>query len=218
MPDDKATVLTTEPTTSDAAADTKASAADSATTKAPDSKVVDTKVAPTKTEAPEQVVPETYNLKLPKDSPLTEAELADTADLAKTLGLSQDKAQALLEKRHNDRASFIEGQQQFLKDQVKAWEAATTSDVEIAGKDGADFKQNIAYARNIIGKFGSPQMVKALNDTGLGNHPELVRMMVRIGKAMKEDPFQTGSETKGSETGDLESRAAKKFFKSTTKE
>ena len=58
----------------------------------------------------------------------------------------------------------------------------------------------------------TPELVAALDSTGLGNHPELVRMCVRIGKAMREDTFHTGSGTKGSDSGDPFQSAANKLY------
>lgn len=42
-------------------------------------------------------------------------------------------------------------------------------------------------------KFGSPELKQYLNETGLGNHPELVRIFANIGKAMSEDGLVTGN-------------------------
>jgi hypothetical protein len=217
MPEDTTVLTTADTTTSTEASKTESTTAAPATAKAPEGGKTE---ATTTTEAQTkpEIVPEKYDLKPPKDSPLTEAEVLSTADMAKALGLTQEKAQNLLEQRSADRASFVQAQQEFVQQQVKGWEAATAKDPEIAGKDGSEFKQNVAYAKQVVGKYASPAMIKALNETGFGNHPELVRFMVRIGKAMKEDQFQTGSETNGSDNADLETRAAKKFFKTTNKE
>jgi hypothetical protein len=37
--------------------------------------------------------------------------------------------------------------------------------------------------------FGTPELRTLLNESGLGNHPEVIRMMYRAGKAISEDRF-----------------------------
>ena len=39
--------------------------------------------------------------------------------------------------------------------------------------------------------FATPALKAALNETGFGNHPELVRLFVKIGKSLSEDSFTT---------------------------
>lgn len=219
MPED-GTVLTKETTdstaTTDGATKDTGATADKGTTQATDDskKTGETTASTTETqEKKPEAVPEKYDLKLPKDSPLSADEVQKTADLAKALGLSQDKAQALLEARNQEHSNIIEGQREFMRQQTQAWGEAVTKDPEIAGKDGAEYQANIAYAKQVIGKFASPNMIKALNETGLGNHPELVRMMVRVGKAMRESSFHTGAATKGSENADPFQAAADKLYK-----
>jgi hypothetical protein len=221
MPPEDGTVLTKDDTAvSDAAKgtgeDTKSSILDT-TQKPEEKKTDDTKGTDSTITKSVETVPEKYDFKVPKDSPLSEAEVSSTADIAKSLGLSQEKAQALLDMRVNDRAEYVQAQHDFLQSQVALWGEATSKDPEIAGKGGTEYGANIAAAKQVINKFATPEMVKALNQTGLGNHPELVRMLARIGKAMREDSFHTGAATKGSENSDPFQAAADKLYKSKEK-
>ena len=45
----------------------------------------------------------------------------------------------------------------------------------------------MATARRAIERFGTPALRQLLNETGLGNHPEMVRLAVRVGRALAED-------------------------------
>jgi hypothetical protein len=141
---------------------------------------------------PASTVPEKYELKLPDNAVLQAVDVEETAALAKELGLSNEAAQKLLDKRNQDRASFIEGQQEFLATSVATWENAVKADPEIIGDKGQDFKTNINLAQQALQKFGTPEFVKALKETGYGSHPEVVRFMVRIGKAMRDDVMHEG--------------------------
>lgn len=60
------------------------------------------------------------------------------------------------------------------------WRATAERDVEIGG---ARLNENVALARSVLDRFG-PGFKAAITDLGLGNHPELIRMLVRIGKAL----------------------------------
>ena len=58
------------------------------------------------------------------------------------------------------------------------------SDSEFGG-DG--FNENIAAAKSALDKFGTPELTKLMDDFGVGNHPEMIRFMVRVGRQTMED-------------------------------
>ena len=68
--------------------------------------------------------------------------------------------------------------------QQKAWEAELRADKDMGGQA---FEANVSVARRAIERFGSPALKQLLNDTGLGNHPELARFALRVGRALAED-------------------------------
>jgi len=129
-------------------------------------------------------VPQAYALKLPEGSPLEAAQLEKIASYAKEQGLSEEQAQKLVERESAAVSGFVESQKEIVKKQVDAWMADTKSDKEIGGDA---FNQNVELAKRVVQKYGSPSLQQALNETGLGNHPELVRFCLRIGKSMADD-------------------------------
>ena len=144
---------------------------------------------------PERVVPEKYDLKLPDGAEFVkDTDLAAIAEEAKAFKLTNEEAQRLVESRVKERKSFVDAQVAEHETRVKAWAEDLRKDPEIAGKDGAVYGANIAGAKLVINKFASPALRELLNKSGYGNHPELVRMMVNISKAMKEDSFHTGED------------------------
>lgn len=149
---------------------------------------VKTEVTPElKTEEPKEVkpvVPEKYELKLPEGSLLDASAIEKTTAMAKASGLSNDQAQKLLEHESNSIASFVEVQKQQLKQTSESWATEIMNDKEYGG---AEFEKNAELAKRVVHKFASDGFRKTLNETGLGNHPDLVRTFVRIGKAMAED-------------------------------
>ena len=49
------------------------------------------------------------------------------------------------------------------------------------------FNESIELSKRVIDKFGSQELKQQLDATGFGNHPELVRIFSKIGKAMGDD-------------------------------
>ena len=56
-------------------------------------------------------------------------------------------------------------------------------------------------AKKAIDAFGNPELVKLLNSTGMGNHPEVIRAFYNMGKTMREDgPGPGGDNPPGKKT------------------
>lgn len=147
---------------------------------------VEAKVEPAKSaEVPKTVVPEKYDLKLPEGSLLDSSVVEKIAHIAKERGLSNDQAQGLLDAKSEAVAEHTTKQAEALKQiSTNEWVTELKSDKEFGGEA---FQQNAELAKRVVHKFGSPQFIKTLNDSGLGNHPDLFRFCTRIGKAMSDD-------------------------------
>lgn len=128
--------------------------------------------------------PEKYDLKVPEDSELSDEHVEKVAAYAKAQGLSNEQAQALLDRDAEQIELFKEQQIETIGTLSKEWLAQSKKDKEFGGEA---FKENAELAFRVIDRFGTPALKKAMNQTGLGNHPELVRFIVRIGKSMGED-------------------------------
>lgn len=153
----------------------------------PETKVKDVKTAEdstAKTTLTETKVPEKYDLKLPENSLLDAAHLEKISSYAKEKGFSNDMAQALLERESLAVESYNNAQKDTLQKIGESWVSEAKNDKEIGGEA---FKQNTELAKRVVDRFGTDPFKKALNETGLGNHPELLRVFTRIGKAMSED-------------------------------
>jgi hypothetical protein len=48
-------------------------------------------------------------------------------------------------------------------------------------------------AKKALDAFGTAELRSLLNESGLGNHPEVIRFMFRAGKAISEDSMVTGN-------------------------
>jgi hypothetical protein len=49
--------------------------------------------------------------------------------------------------------------------------------------------ENLSVAKKALDAFGSPELRVLLEQSGLGNNPEVIRFMFRAGKAISEDSF-----------------------------
>lgn len=143
------------------------------------------KVAPV-ADPTSSAVPEKYTFSAPDGSEY-DPEIVDAfSGAAREAGLTQDAAQKLIEKM----APAIAARQ---VDQVQAihteWLNASSADKEFGGEKLAE---NLGVARKALDTFGTPELRTLLDETGLGNHPEVIRLMYRAGKAISEDTFVGG--------------------------
>lgn len=106
--------------------------------------------------------------------------------LAAEAGLSRDTAQKLVDLQ----AGLIRKQGDAARDTARAWAKDAAADAEYGG---ADFARNAGIARQALQAFATPALVELLDNSGLGNHPELIRAFYRVGKAMAEDGRVGGS-------------------------
>lgn len=136
------------------------------------------------------VVPERYDLKAPANAQLDAAFLERTAAEARALGLSQEAAQKYLEAKHGEIAKFQEAQLTQHAQRVQQWAEQTKNDPEIGG---ANFAQTSELAARVFDKYATPEFKKLVGEAGFGNHPELVRVFARIGKAISEDALALGN-------------------------
>src|SRR6266576_1030671 len=52
---------------------------------------------------------------------------------------------------------------------------------------GDKHEARIDLARSVVAKFGGEELTNYLNDSGLGNHPSLIKALAKVGDAMLED-------------------------------
>jgi hypothetical protein len=135
------------------------------------------KAAPVEEKKAEEVKLE---LKVPENSPLSKEAVEKIQSFAKEKGLSNEQAQAILERD-------IEAQQQqaeFVQQKTTEWFETSKSDKEIGGEN---FAKNAELAKRVVDRFASQELKQDLEATGFGNHPELLRLLVRIGQKMAPD-------------------------------
>jgi hypothetical protein len=148
---------------------------------------------------------------MPEGVELDQAAVDRAIPVLKELGLDQDKAQKLVGIYASELQAAMDAAltpekladyvQQFNQEQSGKWAEAVKADPEIGG---AKLDETHALVRDGIAKFGSPALKEALDSTGLGNHPELVRMFRNIGLETRED--RGGNPPSGGGAATLEDR------------
>lgn len=62
---------------------------------------------------------------------------------------------------------------------------------------GAHYDTKLAQASRAARYFGGEQLIAVLNETGLGNHPDLVRAFARAGALLGEDALRASGQVTG---------------------
>jgi hypothetical protein len=149
-----------------------------------------------KSEPEGKKAPESYDIKLSDDSVIEEADVTVVSDLSRELDLTNEQAVKV--------AALVDGVVSRHFDQTVAelgkttaeWRQKVESDPEIGGKN---LDSTVQFAKAALAKFGNEGLMEVLNETGLGNNPEMVRFVANIGKAMEDDSFVSSAGGKAGE-------------------
>lgn len=141
--------------------------------------------------------PAEIKLSLKDGSGLTEKDANDIKLFAEANGLTQEAAQKLLDDKAQTISQVRSQDQQNLKLQAGIWLEQTKTDKEIGGEQ---FQAAVNHGKTVLDQFATASFRKTLNDTGLGNHPEVVRLFARIGKKMAVDSFVTAPKGEAAQT------------------
>lgn len=137
-------------------------------------------------------IPEAYELAVPEGfEKLDEKAVEAATPVFKELGLSNEQANKLMPVAAQFAKGIIEQRdQQFLGtilEQRANWLNDAKADKEIGG---ANWDGSIQAAGRALDRLGFPKgspLRAALDESGFGNHPEMVRFFARAGKAIGED-------------------------------
>lgn len=147
--------------------------------------------------------PETYDLKVTtkaEDGTDTEVEidkalLDEATPTFKELGLTNDQANKLAPLAVKVQERMAQAQADDFTAMKTAWAKEAKADKDIGG---AKWAETEALAARALDTFGAPSAKDKdgnetnpfrilLNDTGLGNHPDMIRMFRAIGEKLGED-------------------------------
>ena len=141
--------------------------------------------------------PEKYEtFTLPEGVEVDDASLKEFGEIARDLGLSQKNAQKLVDLETKRIEAAVKAHGESWNKVVSGWLDEAKADKEIGGDK---YDAVLEVGKGAIKKFGTPALVKALDDLGMGNHPEFIRFMYRVGKATGPDETHIGQPGGGGE-------------------
>jgi hypothetical protein len=113
----------------------------------------------------------------------------DLKSLAKDLNLSQEQAQKVADLGAKMSTRWTDALQSQIQAQSDAWVDAAKADKEIGGDK---LNENLGLAKTALGKFGTPELRELLNTSRLANNPEVIRLLVKVGRAISDDSRAIG--------------------------
>lgn len=134
---------------------------------------------------PERAAPEKYEFVAPEGQQTDPALIAEFETIARELKMPQDEAQTLVSRLAPKISERVAQQQAETVERASTeWTNAAMADKEFGGDK---LTSNLALGEKALATFGNPELRQLLIDSRLGNHPEVIRFMVRAGKALSED-------------------------------
>lgn len=142
-----------------------------------------------KADKPEQAPDKYEDFTLPENVTVDPKVLADAQVLFKDMNLSQESAQKLIDFQAANEVQNSALQQEAWDGMMKEWSEQASNDSEYGG---TEMQANMAIAKKGRDAFGSDEFNTMLDVTGVGNHPEMVRFLFKLGKEVSEDKMLHG--------------------------
>lgn len=135
-------------------------------------------------------------LALPEGLVVDDAALGDFRKLAAEARLPVETAQRLLDLHTRMQA---EAERSYAAT-VAAWGKEAEADPYLSGQELASggfpsFQDAKIAAKRFMATYGSPELREALNASGMGNHPLLIRALARAGRDLAADNLIPGRAT-----------------------
>jgi hypothetical protein len=136
-----------------------------------------------------QGAPEKYEFATPEGVKFDEGITEKLSALAKEKNLSQEDAQKFADLGVEVAKQTRDAYAKQIEEVQMKWANDSRVDKEFGGDKLA---ANMAVSKRALEAFGSPELKQMLNETGLGNHPEIIRAFFRVGQAISEDKLVPG--------------------------
>lgn len=138
--------------------------------------------------------PEKYeDFNVPEGMELDTELLEEALPVFKELDLDQTKAQKLIDLHETFAKKAVAAQEEAWQTTMTEWKDQAKNDKEFGGQT---FDASLATAKAAIDTFGNKEFKQMLEVTGIGNHPEMIRFLVKAGKPLQEHDIVESS-TKG---------------------
>jgi len=132
-----------------------------------------------------------YTLTMPEGVPLDEELFKALSPSFKEIGLTQGQAQKLVDGYIKAETARMGSQSEAFGEIQESWVKEAKNDKEIGGDK---WDETLMHAKRAVGQFSTPALLDYLNVSGAGNHPEMIRLMAKVGAMIGEDnPAQGGA-------------------------
>jgi hypothetical protein len=138
---------------------------------------------------------------LPEGMTMDKEALAEFIPMAQEHKLSQADAQKFIDLQSKAVGKFVKSQTDAWADQVAKWTTVAENDAEYGKKD---YDKSVMIARSAMRQIGGSKLSAALEETGMGNHPEIIRAFYRMGVAIGEDDLNFGGSNPGGQLSQAE--------------
>lgn len=123
-------------------------------------------------------------LKFPEGFDSSDPLLNEFTEIAKSVNMKTEDAQKFVGLYEKSVQGFVQAQQDAWSQTLRGWENEIKSDKDIGGEKLT--KEVLPAIAKVVDEFGGPEVRKALDITGAGSHPALVRMFYRLATALGE--------------------------------
>ncbi len=145
----------------------------------------------TEEKAAPEGAPEAYtDFSIPEGIELDGDAVEGFTPIARDLNLTQAQAQQLVDFYAHRMQALQAAQMEQVANVRKGWVEGIKADEEIGG---SAMGEKVALAVKALDRYGNPGLRKILEESGLGDHPEMVRAFYRVGRDMAEDTIEGGA-------------------------
>lgn len=129
-----------------------------------------------------------WALSLPEGMQLHQGFASKYSECAQSLGLNPDQASQLIGRMQ----PVIDAMEQDTVAEMRSeWTKQSQNDPEFGGEK---LNENLAIAKRGLSAFDNKgELLALLEETGLGNHPAVIRFLYRAGQGVSEDGIVNGA-------------------------
>lgn len=136
-------------------------------------------------EAGAEGAPESYaEFQVPDGVTLDAKALEQFVPLAQELDLSQASAQKLVDLQVGLLQADAAARDTAFTETLESWRAANQTDAEFGGEKWAATQEQVG---RLVERFGTPGLKELFNETGVGDHTEVLRFAYRLAQVIAED-------------------------------
>lgn len=134
----------------------------------------------------EYTAPDLSDLEMPEGFKANEEIMKDLSSFVTDRKLSKEDAAALIPIGAKIAANLQAAQTEAYAEVRAGWREEVIND-KVLGT-----REQMAIADKGLTAYGTPELRKLLDETGLGDHPEIIRAFHKIGKTVSEDVIERG--------------------------